>query len=91
MARTCSVSAANTRASISTNCFRRFSTGSSSSSIAGYSRARSAPGIGGLTDFQKFLEGAPDGSFGGGGVFNHEYRTNDFAVFAQDDWKIRRI
>ena len=45
--------------------------------------------IGGLTDFQKVLEGAPDGSFGGGGVYNHRYRTNDFAVFAQDDWKIR--
>ncbi len=47
------------------------------------------PSAGGLTDFQKVLEGAPDGSFGGGGVFNHHYRTNDFAVFAQDDWKIR--
>jgi hypothetical protein len=46
-------------------------------------------GAGGVTDFQKFLEGAPDGSFGGGGVFNHQYRTNDFAFFAQDDWKIR--
>jgi Carboxypeptidase regulatory-like domain/TonB dependent receptor len=46
-------------------------------------------GGGGVTDFQKLLEGAPDGSFGGGGVFNHQYRTNDFAVFAQDDWKIR--
>jgi hypothetical protein len=45
--------------------------------------------VGGLTDFQKVLEGAPDGSFGGGGVFNHQYRTSDFAVFAQDDWKIR--
>jgi hypothetical protein len=44
---------------------------------------------GGLTDFQKFLEGTPDGSFGGGGVFNHQYRTNDFAFFAQDDWKVR--
>src|SRR5438105_3816603 len=47
-------------------------------------------GAGGVTDFQKFLEGAPDGSFGGGGVFNHEYRANDFAVFAQDDWKIHQ-
>ena len=46
-------------------------------------------GVGGLTDFQKVLEGAPDGSFGGGGVFNHQYRVNDFAVFAQDDWKVR--
>jgi hypothetical protein len=39
------------------------------------------------TDFQEFLTGAPIGSFGGGGVFNHEYKTNDFALFAQDDWK----
>ncbi len=45
---------------------------------------------GGATDFQKFLTGAVDFSFGGGGVFNHQYRTNDFAVFAQDDWKVRR-
>jgi hypothetical protein len=45
---------------------------------------------GGFTDFQKFLMGAPDFSFGGGGVFNHEYRTNDFAFFAQDDWKVRQ-
>jgi Carboxypeptidase regulatory-like domain/TonB dependent receptor len=44
---------------------------------------------GGLTDFQKMLEGAPDFSFGGGGVYNHQYRTNDFAYFVQDDWKIR--
>ena len=42
---------------------------------------------GGLSDFQEFLEGAPTGSFGGGGVFNHQYKQNDFAVFAQDDWK----
>jgi hypothetical protein len=41
----------------------------------------------GLSDFQKFLEGAPDGSFGGGGVFNHQYKQNNYAVFAQDDWK----
>jgi carboxypeptidase family protein len=43
----------------------------------------------GLTDFQKFLEGAPDFSFGGGGVYNHQYRTNDYGFFAQDDWKAR--
>jgi Carboxypeptidase regulatory-like domain/TonB dependent receptor len=49
----------------------------------------STPSSGGLTDFQNFLQGAPLSSFGGGGVFNHKYRTNDFAVFAQDDWKIR--
>src|SRR5216684_312633 len=45
---------------------------------------------GGATDFQKLLVGAPDFSFGGGGVFNHEYRTNDFSLFGQDDWKVRR-
>jgi len=41
------------------------------------------------TDFQNFLLGAPQFSFGGGGVFNHQYRTNNSAFFAQDDWKIR--
>src|SRR5438128_8664764 len=42
-----------------------------------------------FTDFQKFLMGAPDFSFGGGGVFNHQYRANDYGFFAQDDWKAR--
>ncbi len=41
------------------------------------------------TDFQNFLLGAPQFSFGGGGVGNHEYRTNNSGFFAQDDWKIR--
>jgi Carboxypeptidase regulatory-like domain/TonB dependent receptor len=45
---------------------------------------------GGPTDFQSFLEGAPTGSFGGGGVFNHEYKQNNFAAFAQDDWKVTK-
>ena len=45
---------------------------------------------GGATDFQKLLVGAPDFSFGGGGVFNHEYRDNNFGFYAQDDWKVRR-
>jgi len=45
---------------------------------------------GGPTDFQKLVVGAPDGSFGGGGVFNHQYRTNDFSFYAQDDWKFRK-
>src|SRR5256885_13103599 len=43
----------------------------------------------GFSDFQNFLQGAPVGSFGGGGVFNHQYRNNDFAFFGQDDWKAR--
>jgi hypothetical protein len=41
------------------------------------------------TDFQNFLIGAPQFSFGGGGVYNHAYRSNNYAVFVQDDWKIR--
>ncbi len=45
---------------------------------------------GGVSDFQSFLEGAPTGSFGGGGVFNHQYKQNNFAAFAQDDWKVTR-
>src|SRR5229473_3526216 len=48
-----------------------------------------SPGVsGGLTVFQKVLAGQVDFSFGGGGVFNHQYRTNNFAFFAQDDWKV---
>jgi hypothetical protein len=41
----------------------------------------------GNTDFQDFLLGSPAFSFGGGGVFNHKYRQNDYSVFVQDDWK----
>lgn len=44
----------------------------------------------GLTDFQNFLQGSPAFSFGGGGVYNHEYRSNNFGFFAQDDWKATR-
>ena len=40
-------------------------------------------------DFQGFLQGAPVGSFGGGGVYNHEYRNNNYSFFVQDDWKVR--
>ncbi len=39
------------------------------------------------TDFQNFLLGAPQFSFGGGGVFTHQYKQNDYAIFVQDDWK----
>jgi hypothetical protein len=41
------------------------------------------------TDFQNFLQGAPAFSFGGGGVYNHIYHQKNYAVFAQDDWKVR--
>lgn len=44
----------------------------------------------GFTDWQNFLLGEPAFSFGGGGVYNHQYRTNVYAVFAQDDWKVKR-
>ncbi|HET9405805.1 MAG TPA: carboxypeptidase-like regulatory domain-containing protein [Candidatus Sulfotelmatobacter sp.] len=44
-------------------------------------------GSGGISDFGTFVEGQPPFAFGGGGVFNHAYRQNDSAVFAQDDWK----
>src|ERR1700722_967992 len=43
----------------------------------------------GHTDFQNFLLGTPEFSFGGGGLSNHAYRSNNYGVFAQDDWKIR--
>ena len=41
----------------------------------------------GLTDFQNVLQGNVQFSFGGGGVYNHAYRQNNSAIFAQDDWK----
>jgi hypothetical protein len=41
----------------------------------------------GLSDFQNFLIGSPQFSFGGGGLSNHQYHNNNFAVFVQDDWK----
>jgi len=44
-------------------------------------------GTGTTTDFGNFVGGTPEFSFGGGGVYNHKYRQNDSAVFAQDDWK----
>jgi hypothetical protein len=44
----------------------------------------------GNTDFQNFLLGNPQFSFGGGGLYNHEYRTNNWGLYGQDDWKIRR-
>ncbi len=43
----------------------------------------------GNSDFQNFLLGTPQFTFGGGGVFDHEYRANNYGFFAQDDWKIR--
>jgi hypothetical protein len=39
------------------------------------------------TDFANFVGGTPEFSFGGGGVYNHQYRQNNSAIFAQDDWK----
>ena len=47
-------------------------------------------GLGGLTDFQKALAGQVDFSFGGGGVYNHQYRDNNYSFFAQDDWKVNQ-
>ena len=41
----------------------------------------------GFTDFGNFVGGTPEFSFGGGGVFNHQYRQNNTALFVQDDWK----
>src|ERR1035438_2712742 len=40
-----------------------------------------------VTDFANFVGGTPEFSFGGGGVYNHQYKQSNSAVFAQDDWK----
>src|SRR5579863_5557467 len=42
---------------------------------------------GSSTDFDNFIGGTPQFSFGGGGVDNHAYRQSNSAVFLQDDWK----
>src|SRR6267142_2157366 len=44
----------------------------------------------GNSDFQNFLLGTPQFTFGGGGLSNHQYRSNNFGVYAQDDWKVRQ-
>jgi len=43
---------------------------------------------GDTSDFGNFVGGTPQFSFGGGGVYNHAYRQSNYAVFAQDDWKV---
>jgi hypothetical protein len=45
---------------------------------------------GGFTDWQNFLQGIASFSFGGGGVYNHNYHTNVYGLFGQDDWKVTR-
>jgi hypothetical protein len=42
---------------------------------------------GASTDFDNFIGGTPQFSFGGGGVYNHAYKQSNSAVFLQDDWK----
>jgi hypothetical protein len=41
-----------------------------------------------FTDFQNFLQGAVQFSFGQSGVYNHDYHHRNFSFFAQDDWKV---
>jgi len=43
-----------------------------------------------LTDFQNFLLGSPQFVFGQSGAYTHQYRHNNIAGFAQDDWKVTR-
>jgi hypothetical protein len=49
---------------------------------------RTGPGGSLVSDFQNFLIGAPVVVGGASGVFNHEYRINSYALFAQDDYKV---
>jgi Carboxypeptidase regulatory-like domain len=48
------------------------------------------PFPGAFTDFQNVLLGQPVVTGSGSGVSNHEYRINNFSLFAQDDFKIRK-
>ena len=49
-----------------------------------------APNGDGFSDFQNLLTGTPVFTGAGSGVFNHEYRINNFALFGQDDFKVNR-
>jgi Carboxypeptidase regulatory-like domain len=57
----------------------------------GDSTTTTAPGCSAIpcpvSDVGNFLQGSPEFSFGGGGVYNHNYRQKNSAVFVQDDWK----
>jgi hypothetical protein len=44
-----------------------------------------------FTDFQNFLQGAPQFVFGQSGAFNHDYHHNNMSAFAQDDWKATQL
>jgi hypothetical protein len=46
------------------------------------------PATTGVSDFQNLLMGLPVVTGSGSGVFNHEYRINNFAAFFQDDYKV---
>jgi len=87
--RTYSVSAENIRASISTNFFRKPQRQLFFFNAPGAVETATTPAVGGLTDFQNVLQGAPGASFVAAESSITKYRTNDFAVFAQDDWKVR--
>ncbi|MGA8183573.1 MAG: carboxypeptidase regulatory-like domain-containing protein [Terriglobia bacterium] len=43
-----------------------------------------------LSDFQNFLLGSPQFSFGASGVYDHQYRVNDYSAFVEDDWHALR-
>jgi hypothetical protein len=43
-----------------------------------------------FTDFQNFLQGSAQASFGGSGIADHQYRSNNYGFFVQDDWKVRQ-
>ncbi|HVS88823.1 MAG TPA: carboxypeptidase-like regulatory domain-containing protein [Candidatus Acidoferrum sp.] len=49
--------------------------------------AATTPAVPAFTDFQNFLQGAPQFVFGQSGAFNHDYHHNNMSAFAQDDWK----
>ena len=48
-------------------------------------------GVGGLPTSRISCRARPDFSFGGGGVFNHKYRTNNFAFSLRTTGKSARI
>jgi Carboxypeptidase regulatory-like domain len=57
------------------------------SNTAAIPASATTPAVPAFTDFQNFLQGAPQFVFGQSGAFNHDYHHNNISAFAQDDWK----
>jgi hypothetical protein len=55
-----------------------------------FSPSGATPTTPAYSDFQNFLLGAPGFSYGGSGVDNHQYRSNNVSIFVEEDYKVTK-